>query len=207
MFEDFTHMPVPLHVAAQSSSPTGLQDNRTLLCQAYHLDKVTSTWNMQQNSQAMQWKTNVIPQLIQIYLANCTETESGRVPLSTKPVHKCQCNRVVLKVELITWDHKFPALSNRILAHPCHIRVLTADLVSLQVLPCQHPTIGHRLLPLCACVPNACLQHQPPRACDYSITPHGTECNRVVQLSSRVSLDPWVSIGGEGMDFRAVPVR
>jgi len=33
------------------------------------------------------------------------------------------------------------------------------------------------------------------------------ECSRVVQLSSRVSLDPWVSIGGEGMDFRAVPAK
>jgi len=150
MSKDFTHM-------LQSSSPTGLWDNHTLLHQAYHLDKVTSTWNMRWNSQAMQWKTNVILQLIQIYLANHAETESGRVPPSTKPVHQCQCNRVVLKVELITWDCKFPALSNRILTHPCHIRVLTADLVSLQVLPCQHPTIGHQLLPLCTCVPNACL--------------------------------------------------
>jgi len=109
MFEDFNDMPVPLRLAAQSSSPiaTGLWDNRTLLCQTYHLDKVTPTWNMRRNSQAMQWKTNVIPQLIPVYLANRKETKTRRVPPSIKPVHQCQCKRVALKVELITWDRKF----------------------------------------------------------------------------------------------------
>jgi hypothetical protein len=136
----------------------------------------------------MQWRTNVIPQLILVYLANRAETESRRAPLSTKPVHQCQCDRVALKVDLITWDHKFPALLNGILTHPCDIRVLAADLISLQVLPCQHPTIRHGLLPLCACPPNPLLRYQPARACNASIAPHGTKCNRVVQLSSRVSL-------------------
>jgi len=109
MFEDFNDAPVPPRLAAQSSSPiaTGLRDNRTLLRQTYHLDKVTPTWNTRRNSQAMQWKTNVIPQLIPVYLANREETKTGRVPPSIKPVHQCQCKRVALKVELITWDRKF----------------------------------------------------------------------------------------------------
>jgi hypothetical protein len=113
MWEDFNDVPVPPRVASQSSSPIGVRDNHTLLCQTYHLDKVTPTWNTRRDSQAMQWKTTVIPRLIPVYLANRTETDSGRVPPYTKPVHQCQYKKVELKVELITWDRKFPALLKR----------------------------------------------------------------------------------------------
>jgi hypothetical protein len=107
MWEDFNDVPISPRVASQSSSPIGVRDNHTLLRQTYHLDKVASTWNTRRDSQAMQWKTTVIPRLIPVYLANRAETDSGRVPPSTKPVHQCRCKRVELNVELITWDRKF----------------------------------------------------------------------------------------------------
>jgi hypothetical protein len=158
VFRDFGDIPVPPCVVSQSGSPTGvLQDNQTLLRQTAHLDKVTLTWNTRRDSQATQWKTTVLPKLVLVYLANRMETESGRVPPSSKPVHQCQCNKSALKVDLVTWDRKFPALSCGAPAHLHNIRVLAAGHVSLRMLPGQRPIIRNWLLPLCTCLPIACI--------------------------------------------------
>ena len=101
--------PVSFHVPLGSGLRTvsGMQDNRALLHQTQHLDDHTSAWNRRRNNQAIQWKSVTIPQLIPSYLANCAVTQSRRSPPSLKPNHQCECNKVALKVKMVTWDCKF----------------------------------------------------------------------------------------------------
>ena len=87
-----------------------VRDNRALLRQTKHLDEHTSAWNERRKCQATQWKSVAIPRLMPGYLANRAATKSGRLPpppSSTEPNNQCQCNKVALKVELVTWDRKF----------------------------------------------------------------------------------------------------
>ncbi len=101
--------PVSSHVPLASGSRTAssMRDNRALLRRTQHLDDHTSAWNRRRNNQAVQWKSVTIPQLIPSYLANRAATQSGRTPPSPKPNHQCVCNKVALKVKMVTWDRKF----------------------------------------------------------------------------------------------------
>ena len=99
---------VPLESGLQAAS--GGRNNRALLRQTKHLDDETSAWNERRNSQATQWKLVAIPRLMLPYLANRVATKSGRLtppPPPPKPITQCQCNKVALKVELVTWDSTF----------------------------------------------------------------------------------------------------
>ena len=101
--------PVSFHVPLGSGLRTasGMWDNHALLRQTQHLDDHTSAWNRRRNNQAIQWKSVTIPQLIPRYLANRAATQSGRSPPSPKLNHQCECNKVALKVKMVTWDRKF----------------------------------------------------------------------------------------------------
>ena len=97
---------VPLGSGPQAAS--GVRDNHALFHQTKHLNDHTSAWNKHCNSQATQWKSVTIPQLMPTYLENRMAMKSGRLPPPPppKPSNQCQCNKVALKVELVTWDHK-----------------------------------------------------------------------------------------------------
>ena len=100
--DGFNGSPVsPLRTASS------VRDNRALLRQTRHLDDPTSAWSRRRNNQATQWQSVAIPRLIPIYLANCAVTESGRLPPPQMPNHQCQCDKVALKVEMVTWDCEF----------------------------------------------------------------------------------------------------
>jgi hypothetical protein len=101
--------PVSPHVPLGSSLGTAssIRENWALFRQIHHLDDHTPVWNQCRNNQATQWQSITIPQLIPIYLANHVATESGRSPPPPMPNHQCQCKKVALKVEMVTWDHKF----------------------------------------------------------------------------------------------------
>jgi hypothetical protein len=105
----FNYSPPSSHVPLGSGLPTPsrVRDNRALLRQTRHLDHHTSAWNERRNNQATQWKLFTIPRLMPIYLANRAATESGRLPPPPKPNYQCQCNKVALIVEMVTWDRKF----------------------------------------------------------------------------------------------------
>ena len=123
--ENFNDSPVFPHVPLGSSLRTasGFRDNRALLRQTRHLDDHfddhSSAWNQRRINQATQWTSVAIPRLMPIYLANRTATESGRLPPPPKPDYQCQCNKVALKVEMVTWDRKFSP----------HLLQLSADCV------------------------------------------------------------------------------
>lgn len=109
--EGFNNSPVSPHVPLGLGSASGIRDNRALFRHAQHLDNHTPAWNRRRNNQATQWRSIAIPQLIPIYLANRAATESGRFPPLPLPNRQCQCNKVVLKVEMVTWDRKSPLRS------------------------------------------------------------------------------------------------
>ena len=97
--ESFNDPPAsPLHTASS------VRDNHALFRQTRHLDNHTSAWNRRRNNQATQWQSVAIPRLIPIYLENRAATESGRLPPPPIPNHQCHCNKVALKVEMVTWD-------------------------------------------------------------------------------------------------------
>jgi hypothetical protein len=99
---------VPLGSGLRAAS--GVRDNRALLRQTKRTDGHTSSWNERRSSQAAQWKSVAIPRLMVTYLANRAATKSGRLPPPApppKPDNQCQCNKVALKVELVTWDREF----------------------------------------------------------------------------------------------------
>jgi hypothetical protein len=107
--ESFNDSPVVPHVPLSSGLRTAssVRDNRALFHQTYHLDDHTSAWNQHHNNQATEWTSVAIPRLMPIYLANCAATESGKLPPPPKPNYQCQCNKVSIKVEMVTWDRKF----------------------------------------------------------------------------------------------------
>ena len=100
--------PVSSDIPIGSGLPptSGLRNNRALFRQTRHLDSHTSAWKGRRDNQAIQWKSVVIPRLMPTYLANRAATESGRLP-PPRPNHQCQCAKTALKVEMVTWDHKF----------------------------------------------------------------------------------------------------
>ena len=105
-FNDFTVSPhVPLGSGLCTTS--SVRNNRALFRQTRHLDNHTPAWNQRRNNQATQWKLVAIPQLIPIYLANRAATESGRLPPPPLPNFQCQCDKVALKIEMVTWDREF----------------------------------------------------------------------------------------------------
>jgi hypothetical protein len=107
--ENFNGSPVVPHVPLSSGLHTAssVQDNRALFHRTHHLDDHTSAWNQHRNKQATQWTSVAIPQLMPIYLANRMATESGKLPPPPKPDFLCRCNKVSIKVEMMTWDRKF----------------------------------------------------------------------------------------------------
>jgi hypothetical protein len=107
--EGFNGSPVSPHVPLGSGLRTAssIRDNQALFRQTHHLDDHTPVWNRRRNNQATQWQSIAIPQLIPVYLANRAATESGRSPPPPMPNHQCQCTKVALKVEMVTWDREF----------------------------------------------------------------------------------------------------
>ena len=107
--ESSNNYPVSSHVPLRSGLRTAssVRDDRALSRQTQHLNGHTPAWNERRNNQAIQWKSVTIPQLMLAYLANRAGMESGRLPPLLKPNHHCQCNKVALKVEMVTWDRKF----------------------------------------------------------------------------------------------------
>ena len=177
------------------------QDNRILFRQTRRLDNHTSAWKRRRDNQAVQWRTVAIPRLVPTYLANRAATESGRLP-PPKPNYQCQCERIALKVETVTWDHKFSFICGDCLLIVFYIRILAADIVYLQVLS-SCSTVGRNgLLPFCPDPPNARLRYQPPRVCDDRIASHGTQRNRVVKHTSIFPVHPRVYVRGAGACLR-----
>jgi hypothetical protein len=132
--ESFNDSPVSPHVPLGSGLRTAssVRDNRALFRQTRHLDDHTSAWNRRRNNQATQWQSVAIPRLIPLYLANRAATESGRLPPPPMPNHQCQCNKVALKVEMVTWDRKFsPTFARNCLLIVFYIRILATDIVYL----------------------------------------------------------------------------
>jgi hypothetical protein len=107
--ENFNDSPLVPHVPLSSGLRTAssVRDNRALFHQTYHLDNHTSAWNQRRDNQATQWTSVAIPRLMPIYLANRAATESGRLPPPPRTNYQCQCNKVSIKVEMVTWDRKF----------------------------------------------------------------------------------------------------
>ena len=97
--------PVPLGSGLLTASSG--RDNHALFRQNQHPDDHKSAWTKRRHSQATEWRSIAIPRLVPTYLANRAATESGRLPPPPRPYHQCQCNKVTLKVEMVTWDHKF----------------------------------------------------------------------------------------------------
>jgi len=107
----FNASPVRPHVSLVPGlhMPSRVRDNRALLRQTRHLDSNTTPWNQRRGDQAANWTSVTIPRLVPIYLANRAATESGRSPPPPKPNVQCKCNKVAIKVEMVTWDRKlFP---------------------------------------------------------------------------------------------------
>src|SRR5258706_9053704 len=73
---------------------------------------------------------------------------------TTGPGNQCQCNKVALKVEMVTWDCKFSPQLPQMFADGVLHRILTEDIVYLQVLPSQCTVSQNGLLPLCPGPPN-----------------------------------------------------
>ena len=107
--ETFNGSPVSPRVSPAPGlrTPSSVRDNRALFRQTHHLDDHTSAWNQRRNNQAAHWTSVAIPRLMPIYLANRAATKSGRLPPPQKPNYQCQCIRVEIKVEMMTWDRKF----------------------------------------------------------------------------------------------------
>ena len=107
--ETFNGSPVSSHVPLGSGLPTASsgRDNRALFRETQHPVDHKSAWTKRRHNQATQWRSIAIPRLMPTYLANRAATESGRSPPPPSPSHQCQCNKVALKVEMVTWDRKF----------------------------------------------------------------------------------------------------
>jgi hypothetical protein len=107
--ENFNDSPVVPHLLLLPGlcNMSSVQDNCALFHQTYHLDNHTSAWNQHCDNQATQWTSVGIPQLMPIYLANHVAMESGRLPPPPRTNYQCQCNKVSIKVEMVTWDCKF----------------------------------------------------------------------------------------------------
>ena len=107
--EIFNASPVRPHVLLVPGlhTPSSVRDNCALFRQTRHLDGHTTAWNQRRNDQAANWTSVTIPQLVPIYLANRAATESGRLPPPSKPNGQCKCNKVAIKVEMVTWDREF----------------------------------------------------------------------------------------------------
>jgi len=156
----FNVSPVSSHVILGSDlcMASSVQDNCALFHQTKHLDDHTSAWTGCCNNQATQWKSATIPQLMPTYLANRAVTKSGRLPPPPPPPpgpgNQCQCNKVALKVEMVTWDCKFSPQLPQMFADGVLHRILTEDIVYLQVLPSQCTVSQNGLLPLCPGPPN-----------------------------------------------------
>jgi len=106
--DSFNISPVSSHVPLGSGlhRASSARDNRALFRQTQHLDDNTSAWTKRRHNQATQWRSIAIPRLMPAYLANRAATESGRLPPQPKPETQCRCNKVALKVELVTWDRQ-----------------------------------------------------------------------------------------------------
>ena len=106
--EDLNNSPASPRVPSGSDlcMAPSVRNNSALLRQTKHLDDHTPAWNQRRNNQATQWRSVAIPQLIPIYLANRATTESGKLPSPLMPNHLCQCNKLALKVKMVTWDRK-----------------------------------------------------------------------------------------------------
>lgn len=161
--EIFNGSPVSPHVPFGSdlcAAPIA-RDNRALFRQTRHLDDHTPAWNQRRNKQATQWQSVVIPQLIPIYLTNRAVTKSGKLPPPPPSNHPCECKKVALKVEMVTWDRKYSLSCSNCLPIMFYIRILVNDIGYLRMLfSCS--TVGpNGLLPLCPCPPNSCLRYQP----------------------------------------------
>src|SRR5258706_334776 len=160
----FNDSPVSSHVILGSDlrAASGVRDNRALFHQTKHLDDHTSAWTGRRNNQATQWKSVTIPQLMPTYLANHAVTKSGRLPPPPPPPgpgNQCQCNKVALKVEMVTWDRKFSPQLTQMLADGVLHRILAEDIVYLRVLPSRRTVSRNGLLPLCPGPPNARLRY------------------------------------------------
>jgi hypothetical protein len=107
--ESFNDSPVVPHLPLSPGLHTtsSVQDNRALFHQTYHLNNHTSAWNQRCDNQATEWTSVAIPRLMPIYLANRAAMKSGRLPPPPRTNYQCQCNKVSIKVEMVTWDHKF----------------------------------------------------------------------------------------------------
>jgi len=107
--ESFNDSPVSSHVPLGSGlrMASNVRDNRARFHQTKHPGDHTSAWTKRRHSQATQWRSIAIPQLMPTYLANRAATESGRLPPPPRPNHQCQCHKVALQVEMVTWDRKF----------------------------------------------------------------------------------------------------
>ena len=195
----FNNSPVPSNVPLGSGpqAASSVQDNRALFRKTKHLDDHTSAWNKRHNSQATQWKSVTIPQLMPIYLENRAATKSGRLPPPPppppRPNNQCQCNKVALKVNLVTWDQKFCPHLLQLFADCVYIRILAEDIVYLRVRSSWSTVSQNGLLPLCAGPPNARLRYQPSGVYNDWVATDGTQCNRVVKRTSIFPLHPWVS--------------
>lgn len=131
----FHGSPVSPHVPLGSGlrEASSIRDNRALFRQTQQLDDRTSAWNKRRNNQSTQWRSVTIPRLMPIYLANRAATECGRLPPPPKPNHHCQCIKVTLKVEMITWDRKLsPHCCYRLLI-VFYIRIFAEYIVYLRV--------------------------------------------------------------------------
>jgi hypothetical protein len=102
--EGFNHSPVSSHVPLGSGC---VRDNRARFRQTKRVGDHTTSWTKRRHSQATQWRSIAIPRLMPTYLANRAATKSGRLPPPPRNNHQCQCNKVALKVEMVTWDRKF----------------------------------------------------------------------------------------------------
>jgi len=107
--EGFNDSPMSSHIllGPDLSTASSIQDNRALFHQTHHLNDHTPAWNQCRDNQATQWESVAIPRLIPIYLANCVAMKSGRSSPLLMPNRECKCIKVALKVEMVTWDHKF----------------------------------------------------------------------------------------------------
>jgi hypothetical protein len=107
--ESFNGSPVFSHVPLGSGLRTASsgRDNRARFRQTKPPDDHKSAWTKRRHSQAAQWRSIAIPRLMPTYLANRAATESGRLPPPPRPNRQCQCDKVALKVEMVTWDRKF----------------------------------------------------------------------------------------------------
>ena len=137
--EFFNDSPVSSHVPMVGSgllTASSGKNNRARSRRIQHPEDHTSAWTKRRHSQAAQWRLIAIPRLIPTYLANRAATESGRLPLPPRPSHQCNCNKVALKVEMVTWDRKFSPLLLQLFANLCSTSTSGTSQTMLSICEC-----------------------------------------------------------------------